>query len=337
MRGVGLNRAKLLLAQLARLVEDPVGDRELADVVQQRGAAHDPPLVGVEAEHGGDAVGDLGHALGVAGGERRLGVDHAGERLGDAVQTGVVGRDRDLRRLPARDVGSVELRPRSRGRRRSPGRRRPARGRTSGRAGAWPPRVRPSRHPLAWNASTVCARHAIRAASGISSPRSPSGMPRPSQCSSRLRIAAAVGSERNSMRAISAPRSQRASMKLRVTVALVANAAQHLDAPAQARRRAPPYAATTATPRGGWSSRSSFERRLGAAVVGREQRRHAVGVGRAAGVLEQQRVEQIGALGRVQVELRGQAHPDQAGADRVTRRLSLGDVERVRKRADDPG
>ena len=59
----------------------------------------------------GDPVGDLGDALRVTRGERRLGVDDARECLGDAVQASVVGGDGEVRRLPLRDVGRLELRP----------------------------------------------------------------------------------------------------------------------------------------------------------------------------------------------------------------------------------
>ena len=78
-------------------------------------------------------------------------------------------------------------------------------------------------------------------------------------------------------------------------------------------------------------------RALGRLVVGAEQHRHPLGVGRAAGVLEQQRVEEVRARLRGQLELLGDAHPDHARADRVARGLALGDVERVRERADDAG
>jgi hypothetical protein len=71
--------------------------------------------------------------------------------------------------------------------------------------------------PAAWKISTVWARQRIRPSSGISSPASPAGWPRPSQCSSSAWIAAAVPSDRKSMRAISAPRSQRACISDRVT------------------------------------------------------------------------------------------------------------------------
>ena len=67
--------------------------------------------VGVEAEHRGDPVGDLGDALRMAGGERRLGVDHPRERLGDPVEPGVVAGEREVGRLPLGDVGRLERGP----------------------------------------------------------------------------------------------------------------------------------------------------------------------------------------------------------------------------------
>ena len=57
----------------------------------------------------------------------------------------------------------------------------------------------------------------MRPSSGISVPARPRGWPRPSQCSSSARIASAVRSERPTSFAISAPRSQRASISERVT------------------------------------------------------------------------------------------------------------------------
>jgi hypothetical protein len=68
-----------------------------------------------------------------------------------------------------------------------------------------------------WKISTVWARHRIRASGGISYSFSPRGCPRPSQCSSSARIASAVRSDRPTRRAISAPRSQRASISDFVT------------------------------------------------------------------------------------------------------------------------
>ncbi len=74
---------------------------------------------------------------------------------------------------------------------------------------------------------------------------------------------------------------------------------------------------------------------LGRLVVGGEQRGQARGVARAAGVLEQQRVEQRGALLLGQADLLGQPHADRGRADRVAGRFALGDVERVRQRTED--
>ena len=67
------------------------------------------------------------------------------------------------------------------------------------------------------NTSSVCARQRTRPNSGISSPLSPNGWPLPSQCSSSARIACAVSSGSSSMRAMSAPRSQRVPISSRVT------------------------------------------------------------------------------------------------------------------------
>ena len=95
--------------------------------------------------------------------------------------------------------------------------------------------------------------------------------------------------ERSSMRAISAPRSQRACISERVTspsarIARRRSVRRAPDAcgpprPHERRRAAAP------SPR---ASRSAWP-----AVVGAEQRRHARRVGRAAGVLQQQRVEEV--------------------------------------------
>jgi len=72
-------------------------------------------------------------------------------------------------------------------------------------------------------------------------------------------------------------------------------------------------------------------------VVGPEQRRQLGGVARAAGVLEEQRVEQRRARVVVEPDLLADAHPDRARAHRVADRLALGDVERVGERGDDLG
>ena len=99
------------------------------------------------------------------------------------------------------------------------------------------------------------------------------------------------------MRAISAPRSQRASISLRVTSPSSRMPLQRRDAPRDRRRPARPSAATTrsAAPRA--RPVDELGRALGRAGRRPEQRRHPLGVGGAARVLEQQRVEEVGALG----------------------------------------
>ena len=109
--GCSLTVANSSSVELARLVEDPVGDRELADVVQQPGAAQVALHDRVEAEDLADPHGDLRHPHGVQGGERRLRVDHPRERLGDAVDPVVVGAQHQVAGLPVRHVGVLERRP----------------------------------------------------------------------------------------------------------------------------------------------------------------------------------------------------------------------------------
>ena len=91
MSGCSRTCANSALVSGAGLVEDPVGDRELADVVQQRGAAQVAQLRVVRAERARQADHDQARAIGVPVGPRRLGVDHARERVGDPVQLRVVG------------------------------------------------------------------------------------------------------------------------------------------------------------------------------------------------------------------------------------------------------
>ena len=200
------------------------------------------------AEQHRDAHRDHARAVGVAVGPRRLGVDHARERVGDPVQVGLVGRQPPLARLPrlqARPPAAsarTRVSPRVRVQR-----RRPAAGRTSRRCGAPRPAARASSPRAAWKISTVCARHRIRAPSGISSPRSPSGWPRPSQCSSSARIAAAVpGPEPEQPRdlrpALAAGAHQRAG-----DLGLVAERHQLHARASAATRRARPSAASTGT------------------------------------------------------------------------------------------
>lgn len=79
--------------QFAGFFEDGVGDAELADVVEEGGAAEEFDLFGGEVEGLGDGDGGGGDTVGVAVGERRLGVDDFGEGLADIVDAGVSQRE----------------------------------------------------------------------------------------------------------------------------------------------------------------------------------------------------------------------------------------------------
>ena len=110
-RRMGADDRPLLVGELVGLVEDAVGDRELAEVVEQAGAAEGAEVVGVEVEAGAEGDRDLGDALGVAARVPRLGVDDARERLGDAVEAVVVGDQHAVRGLDRRHGGAVERGP----------------------------------------------------------------------------------------------------------------------------------------------------------------------------------------------------------------------------------
>jgi hypothetical protein len=77
-----------------------------------------------------------------------------------------------------------------------------------------------------------------------------------------------------------------------------------------------------------------LERQLDGPVVGLEQRRDARRIAGAPGVLEQVRVVQLGAAAGVQPQPLAERHADQARAQRVPRRLPLGEVEGVRERGE---
>ncbi len=77
--------------ELAGLVEDEVGDAELADVVEESGAAEETKVFGAEAEHFSDAGGDVGDAFAVAIGPGAFGVDDLTEADGNAVEKVVGG------------------------------------------------------------------------------------------------------------------------------------------------------------------------------------------------------------------------------------------------------
>lgn len=61
------------------------------------------------------------------------------------------------------------------------------------------------------------------------------------------------------------------------------------------------------------------------------------GVAAATGVLQKQCVEQVGALGRAETEMRANRHADPAASQGVAGRLAFREVERVAEGADDFG
>jgi hypothetical protein len=83
---VPAHRLALLVGQPPRLVEDAVRDAELPDVVQHAGPPQPLALGRVHAARAGDALGVRGDVGGVAEGVGRLGVDDLGERARHLVE-----------------------------------------------------------------------------------------------------------------------------------------------------------------------------------------------------------------------------------------------------------
>ena len=131
------------------------------------------------------------------------------------------------------------------------------------------------------------------------------------------------------MRAMSAPRSQRSSVISRAPSAPLRAIA--------ASRRVRPWRSTWRSDAPGRMVVDQLARALELEVVGAEQRAQPGGVARAAGVLEQQRVEQRRALVGREPDLLADPHADRARAHGVAHRLALGDVERVREGGDHLG
>ena len=163
-------------------------------------------------------VATSARAVRVAVRPRRLGVDDRGERGGDPVERARRPRSAPVRRLPAGEVGLGERRPERRVAAERAERCAPAPDRTSGRCAGGPPRRRPRSPPAEWKISTrlgeaqdapeqrdLVAGAARAAGRGRPSARRASGSPRPCARTGRC------------MRAISAPRSQRACISDRVT------------------------------------------------------------------------------------------------------------------------
>ena len=78
--GVGLHDRPLLVVERARLVDDLVRDRDLADVVQQRAELGGAAGVLVDPEPVGDGHGELDDVLGVLAGVGVVGLDDVAQQ-----------------------------------------------------------------------------------------------------------------------------------------------------------------------------------------------------------------------------------------------------------------
>jgi hypothetical protein len=110
--GVRLHDRELLVGERARLLQDGIGDADLADVVQQAGQAQPADVAGAHAQLLTDQPTQLGDGLAVAVGVGVLGVDRArqcgGQRVGVALLGDLVGRgQRRLQRLVVEQAAAV--------------------------------------------------------------------------------------------------------------------------------------------------------------------------------------------------------------------------------------
>ncbi len=331
---VPLHELVLGVGEAAWLVEDRVGDAQLADVVQEAGAAQVAQLGGAEAELAADADRVCGDAVGVARGVGALGVDHRGKRLGDAVDAGIVGRDEAAvggrRREPlARQVGEERVR-------------------------VWQRQERICNRGI----EPAPAAHAHHVARGLEAVLGDEHV-------GRLRQAGDAGEDRD--RVAAQPVGLAAAVPVLVEVAdgvgggigelehghdagaavaarldgqialarHVAQGGQHPPRPHEARVVAARLAGDE--PDGVARARpvDALGDPLQLEVVGSEDLGHAGGRRRAARVLQQHGVVEARALLGGEGQRLGQAQCDQAAALRVPGRLALGQVERVGERGDD--
>ena len=282
----------------------------------------------------GNALGDGGDSGRVAGGEGRFRVDDAGERLRHAIQARVVGALHAVGRLERVDVRVGERRP-----------ERPVVLEGGDRV----------------DQRGVEPRRAALAGDGARGLR-PALLPEDLH---RLRQAHHARERRD----VFASQARRVALAVPVLVELAdraggvlveIDAARDLGAALAAHLLELAQAVATERDHGAQVARAGEQRglgrdrapevaqRLGRAaevgelvlaldrqLVGAVCRGGGRGVRRAAGVLEQQRVEQRGALPRVEAGRLRQAQADQAAALGVTHRLPAGDVQGVGERADD--
>ena len=109
--GMLANLGELGLRERAGLVEDPVGERELAHVVQQRRPAEIAALGCAGAHRPSEGDHDHREAIGMPVGPGRLGIDDACEGVGDPVEGRIIGRQQAIAWLPRRHIGLCQRSP----------------------------------------------------------------------------------------------------------------------------------------------------------------------------------------------------------------------------------
>ena len=164
----------------------------------------------------------------------------------------------------------------------------------------------------------------------------PYGCPPPSQCSSKLRIAATTPSEKRILRAISAPRSQRVSINsLRDLAAVLEDVDQRAKPLGQTRLHAGVRQHETQHLR--QAVVDGMEVAFEGDVVDHIELADARRVTAATDVLHQQRVIEFPDFGFGQADLAADMDADPAAADAMAGRLAFHHVERVAQRAEQFG
>ena len=112
--GVAHHRDPIGFVQWAGPLQDPVGDTDLADVVQERGQFDRLRLFNRQVEGIGNAPGQFAHPLGVAVGVGILGIDHRRQGANHAeveiaVAADEVHRADGRRRLAGKDLSDCVL------------------------------------------------------------------------------------------------------------------------------------------------------------------------------------------------------------------------------------
>ncbi len=335
---MALHRFPFVGIEAARLVEDAVADSQLADVVQQRGAVQPATAGSGHVELRGDRVGVARHALTVPVGEVALGVDDVGERLSDRVETGLidehgtrVGLERHHPLLESLRAQARPERPAARDRE-----KRPADLRVE-------PGARAAAH---FGFDGAFAADGVEDIDDLSEQRYacadrdvfPAQALRPT-----LAVPMLIQAEDSRADRFAEPEPAhdlRASLASRMDqlggerIAIAVQVHQPLDARAQR------FAGSGVAQHEAGQLQQALrvdllEVVLGAQLIAAVQLPEARGVAAAAGVLQQQRVVEIGKRQGIQSEHPPGVHADPAAAQAVSGRLALGEVEGVAQRSDD--